>query len=266
VKILKMEDLGKLSHLPPSVRKRATEIIRMLDGIYGVNRDHLNNDGGWVEIIETEQDLEGLGGSERLRARESADHVGSPGSGWMEIFILSNNETGITVFISYAPAWLPSELAKEMADEAASSIMIAPEISAQSMRVRTGIYPIGVTRKLAGILDKEIDASGCDISGGVTVRFTERDHGKGGDRLDPIEVVVSHSGVIRRLGDFSIKGRKSPGAKLERNLDFDLDRGVLSISGSDTPLGEYSVLFDSWQHRLCHDYLRGAYRVNVTPL
>ena len=266
MKILRKEDLGRISHLPATVRKRVAEVISTLDRIYGADRDHLNADGGWVEVIETQRDLDGFGGAERLNARESVDHVGRAGFGWLEIFVLCNNETGISVFMPSSPAWLPPELAAEIAAEAGNSSNTAPAIAAPPMRVRTGIYPLRVTKKLAGILEREIAASGCETWGGVTVRFTDRNRSGGAHQLDPIEVVVSHSGVIRRLGDFAIKHGKKSSAKMERRLDFDLERGVLVISGSEMPVGDNRVLFDSWQHRLCCDHQRGAFRVEVVPL
>ena len=265
MKILRKEDLGSISHLPAAVRKRTAEVIRTLDRIYGADRDHLNADGGWVEIIETRHDLEEFGGAGRLNARESVDHVGQAGSGWLEIFVICNNETGISVLMPIFPGWLPSELAAEMAAEASDDTTQAPSITAPPMRVRTGIYPLRVTKKLAGILEREIAASGCDTWGGVTVRFTDRNHPGGSHQLDPIEVVVSHSGVIRRLSDFAVRDRRRADANLERRLDFDLERGVLAISGSEMPVGDNRVLFDSWQYRLCCDHQRGAYQVEVVP-
>jgi len=266
VKIMRKEDLGRISHLPAAVRRRAAEVIRTLDSLYGAGRDHLGADGGWVEVIETPRDLEEFGGADRLRARESADHVGPPSSGWLEVLVLCNNETGISVLMPNAPDWLPPGLAAEMADEAADGNPAGPASVVPPMRVLTGIYPLRVTKKLAGILEGEIASSGCATLGGVTVRFTDRNRSTGADSLDPIEVVVSRSGVILRLCDFAVKDRRKPGAKPERRLDFDLERGVLAISGAEMPVGENRVLFDSWQHRLCCDHRRGAFRVEVAPL
>ena len=271
MKILSKQDLGRIAHLPPDVRQRAAEVVDMLDRHYGANRDHLNADGGWVEVIEDRRDLEEFGGIDRLHGRETSDPVGSE---WLEVFLLSNNETGVTVLLPSATDWLPEDLAAEMAAEAGIRAITAGTnaVSARKSplmkltKIRTGIYPLAVSRRLVGILEREMARAKCDVTGGVAVRFTAHNHTRMNDGIAHVEVAISAGGKILRLGDAAVESDKRPGTTTESGLRFDFERTVVTAGGHEIPMDGARVLFDSWQHRFCHDYQSGLYRADVVPL
>ena len=132
------------------------------------------------------------------------------------------------------------------------------------MKILTEGYPLNITKKLAGILEKEIRAAGVDAGNGVIVNFRDPGYSAEQGGYHPVEVMISPDGKIRYITDFSFVGTP-PQVELAKELDFDFAHGAFQQMGRDFPITEGRSLFRVWQANFCAYHRDGAYEVNVEP-
>jgi hypothetical protein len=103
------------SGLPEEVYHEALRIVKMLDEVYGADRDVDHSDGGFVLIVENVQDLGVVKrqyvGTDSNR-HEVVSVVQCEKEPYLNVFYLCNNEFGINVFmpISIAPSFITDGL------------------------------------------------------------------------------------------------------------------------------------------------------------
>jgi hypothetical protein len=95
----------------------ALRIVKILDEVYGADRDVDNGDGGFVLIAENVQDVEVI--NRRYKdltsgSHEAVDVLNCESGTYIDAFFLSNNEFGINVLmpVDIAPAALLRDLRK----------------------------------------------------------------------------------------------------------------------------------------------------------
>ncbi|WP_427340510.1 hypothetical protein [Caloranaerobacter sp. DY30410] len=121
IKIGHKREVKNIKDLPEEVLEVVRGIVATLDTYYGKNRDVDNEDGGYVLIIQSEEDIERLEEFDiyideeiypeyvdRIKVEEGED--------WINAFILCNNEFGISLIISIsiAPETLLDEISEEV--------------------------------------------------------------------------------------------------------------------------------------------------------
>jgi hypothetical protein len=82
--------------------REAFRLVRILDEVYGANRDVDHGDGGFVLIAENVQDIEHISRSYfdlTSNAYEAADIVNSDNGVLLDVFVLRNNEFGINILM-----------------------------------------------------------------------------------------------------------------------------------------------------------------------
>ncbi|SHH84008.1 hypothetical protein SAMN02745135_02355 [Caloranaerobacter azorensis DSM 13643] len=120
IKIGHKREVENIKDLPKEVLGVIREIAATLDTYYGENRDVDNEDGGYVLIIESEEDIEKLEEFDIYLDEEIypeyVDRIKvEEGEDWINVLILCNNEFGISLImpISIAPETLLYEISEE---------------------------------------------------------------------------------------------------------------------------------------------------------
>ncbi|QIB27928.1 hypothetical protein [Caloranaerobacter azorensis] len=120
IKIGYEREVKNIKDLPKEVLEVVRGIVATLDTYYGENRDLDSEDGGYVLIIQSEEDIEKLEEFDiyideeiypeyvdRIKVEEGED--------WINALILCNNEFGISLIIpiSIAPEILLDEISED---------------------------------------------------------------------------------------------------------------------------------------------------------
>lgn len=120
IKIGHKREVKNIKDLPKEVLEVVTGIVAILDTYYGENRDVDNEDGGYVLIIQSEEDIEKLEEFDIYIDEEMyPEYVDKikveEGEDWINVLILCNNEFGISLImpISIAPEILLDEIIEE---------------------------------------------------------------------------------------------------------------------------------------------------------
>jgi hypothetical protein len=97
----------------------ALRIVKILDEVYGADRDVDNSDGGFVLIAETVQDIEIIRRTyENLdgNAHEAVNVVNSESGVLINAFFLHNNEFGVNILmpLEIAPKALLRDLSEKV--------------------------------------------------------------------------------------------------------------------------------------------------------
>ena len=133
------------------------------------------------------------------------------------------------------------------------------------MKIKTGIYPVAISKRFISILEQEIAQSSVDLSSGVITNFRDHDYGAETGGYHPVEIGISEKGVIRYITDFSFVGQQ-PFAELAKELDFDFENQVFQQMGRDYPIKQGKGLFRTWQSNFCTYHESGVYQVSVSPI
>ena len=81
--------------------EEVSRIAKILDDNYGADRDVLEEDGGYICIVESDNDVLGLNTKHEVDLSEVTPEICTKISdGWLNALILSNNEFGINVICS----------------------------------------------------------------------------------------------------------------------------------------------------------------------
>ncbi len=96
-----IEELGLKAKLPVEICQEVDSLARLLDELYGENRDE-NSDGGVVVIAEKASDLKAI--KARYASLDESDCEGeviiaSPKGDYINQLYLSNNEFGVNVIM-----------------------------------------------------------------------------------------------------------------------------------------------------------------------
>ena len=87
--------------LPEEVLAEVTRIAKILDDNYGEDRDVLEEDGGYVCIVENDTDVAELNAKHEVDLSEVTPEICTKISdGWLNGLILCSNEFGINVICS----------------------------------------------------------------------------------------------------------------------------------------------------------------------
>ncbi|GHV56288.1 hypothetical protein FACS1894216_20030 [Synergistales bacterium] len=89
-------------NIPPEVCAEALRLVKILDELYGADRDVDKADGGFVLIAETVQDIERI--SDRYIAldrglHEAVDFLKGGCDKYLNAFFICNNEFGINIIM-----------------------------------------------------------------------------------------------------------------------------------------------------------------------
>lgn len=95
IKIGKVKELEKVSYLPQNIIEAIKEDVTILDEYYGSNRDIDKDLGGYVVVVEAEEDIEELQ-KEKLKIyteiAEYVDKLEFEGEEWVKaLFVLSSD-------------------------------------------------------------------------------------------------------------------------------------------------------------------------------
>ena len=100
IKIGKVKEIEKVSHLPEAIIKVVKGDITILDECYGSNRDANKDLGGYVVVVETEEDIEGLE-KENLKIyteiAEYVDNLNVGGEEWVKVLFILSSDFSIVV-------------------------------------------------------------------------------------------------------------------------------------------------------------------------
>lgn len=120
IKIGHKREVKNIKDLPKEVLEVVRGIVNSLDTYYGENRDVDSEDGGYVLIIQSEEDIERLEEFDIYIDEEIyPEYVDKikveEGEDWINALILCNNEFGISLImpISIAPEILLNEISEE---------------------------------------------------------------------------------------------------------------------------------------------------------
>jgi hypothetical protein len=94
--------MGGGHDIPPEVCAEALRLVKILDGLYGADRDVDNADGGFVLIAENVHDIAAIGERYMTLDRglhEAVDVLKCKGELYVNVFFLCNNEFGINVIM-----------------------------------------------------------------------------------------------------------------------------------------------------------------------
>ena len=96
------KDSEKIKGLfPIEVFKEVSDISNILDENYGSDRDVFEDDGGYICILENNNDVEELKSKYELDLYEAIpEYCTKLSDEWLNVFILCNNEFGINVILS----------------------------------------------------------------------------------------------------------------------------------------------------------------------
>lgn len=100
-----VEQAGIYRSIPIEIIKEAYRLIKVLDGAYGADRDVDLDDGGFVVVAETVEDVESISRQYvdiSARPYEAADIVKCRRGDYWNLLYLNNNEFGINVLIPQA--------------------------------------------------------------------------------------------------------------------------------------------------------------------
>lgn len=87
--------------LPNKVFEEVSRIAKILDENYGADRDVLEEDGGYICIVESANDVSELNARHEIDLSEVTPEICTKISeGWLNALILCNNEFGINVICS----------------------------------------------------------------------------------------------------------------------------------------------------------------------
>lgn len=128
------------------------------------------------------------------------------------------------------------------------------------MNIQKNGYALPVGSDLIDILTKEIQASGKNSNEALYVTFRDPNYSSETGGFHPVEVMVSSSGVIQYITDFSYVGYPP---ELVKELDFDFSCGVLQHMGREFPIGDNHSFFCLWQCNFCAYHTMGVYTVEV---
>lgn len=103
IKIGYLKEINKVNHLPKEVIEVTKKILTILDNEYGANRN-LDDDGGYILIIENKEDLEALEDEIGIPTAdllaEYSDTIPCNNSlTFTNSLILCNNDFGISLII-----------------------------------------------------------------------------------------------------------------------------------------------------------------------
>ncbi|MCI1958004.1 MAG: hypothetical protein LKJ25_00065 [Clostridia bacterium] len=86
---------------PIEVISEITNISKILNENYGSDRDVFEDDGGYICIIENDNDVKELKAKYELDLYEAIpEYCAKLSDEWLNVFILCNNEFGINVILS----------------------------------------------------------------------------------------------------------------------------------------------------------------------
>lgn len=131
------------------------------------------------------------------------------------------------------------------------------------MNIQQHTYPLPVSENLLKILEQEIQKS--DVSGNYLTIVKFRDPGYSPDTggFHPVEVMLSATGEIQYITDFSYVGYP---AELVKEIDFDFSTGVTQCYDHEYPICQNQTLFVLWQTNFCCYYDMGIYNISVTEV
>jgi len=109
--VRELEALTATSSMPNEVIEAAKTVLTVLDNEYGADRDPLNDDGGYVVVLEPHDDVSVLIGLDELGeyvfsiSPEYTDIIQtSAGVEYIHALILCNNEFSIHIFMTKSNA------------------------------------------------------------------------------------------------------------------------------------------------------------------
>jgi hypothetical protein len=103
--------------LPGEIYRETLRLVKILDEVYGADRDVNNGDGGFVLIAENVQDLAAIRRQYvdmDSNRHEAVSIVQCEKEPYLNVFFLQNNEFGINVFMpmSIAPGLIVKDFEK----------------------------------------------------------------------------------------------------------------------------------------------------------
>lgn len=100
IKIGKVKEIEEVRHLPEVIIEAIKEDATILDEYYGSNRDVNTDLGGYVAVIEIEEDIEELK-NERLNIyteiAEYVDNLDVKGEEWVKVLFVLSSDFSIVV-------------------------------------------------------------------------------------------------------------------------------------------------------------------------
>ncbi|MCK9608654.1 MAG: DUF2787 domain-containing protein [Methylomonas sp.] len=132
-----------------------------------------------------------------------------------------------------------------------------------SIQIQTTGYPFSISKKLVTILQSKLDKSDLDISSGATLNFRDPDYSAESGGYHPVEIAVDAEGRILYITDFAYYGSGSF-AELDREIDFDFERGVFQHMGREFPIERGASLFRIWQANFCSYVERQIFEVSTS--
>lgn len=107
IKLLNESDISKIAHLEEEVQTYALEALTILDEEYGTDRNPITDLGGYVVILETQEDIQGLEELHNIDLTknplpEFVDFIYTKqGPRYTAAFFLLSSDYGIIVILPY---------------------------------------------------------------------------------------------------------------------------------------------------------------------
>jgi hypothetical protein len=133
------------------------------------------------------------------------------------------------------------------------------------MQINIEEHPIPISQQFAQILETEIKKSGEDPKHGIVINFRDPDYSAETGGYHPVEVMVSASGHIQYVTDFSYCGGPFP--ELVKELDWDMISGVFGHMGMrDHPIEQGVPLYRMFEDNFISYYQSGVFTVSISSL
>jgi len=128
------------------------------------------------------------------------------------------------------------------------------------MKIQDKGYPLPISNELVEIFNKEIHKSGKNNNVALYINFRDPTYSQEDGGFHPVEVMISKTGYIQYITDFSYMGYPP---ELVKEIDFDIAAGIFQHFRNEYNITRGVSLFKLWQLNFCSYYNMDAYKIKI---